>query len=77
MDSITAATITGNSQAATHTANIKCADSGSYALQSSQTANSLQIHLLPNSATDDIEVADGANITDTTIRIRVWGSSGL
>jgi len=76
MSNITAATITGNSQAATHTANIECADSGSYVLGVT-SANSIKIHLIPNSATDDIEVADGASITNTTVRIRAWGAAKL
>jgi len=74
LDTITAATITGNSQAALYTANIKCNDTGSYAIHPGRTADSIQLHLLDNSDADDAEVGDGVSITDTTLRIRVWGS---
>jgi hypothetical protein len=74
LDTITAATITGNSQAALYTADIKCNDTGSYAIHPGRTADSIQLHLLDNSDADDAEVADGTNITDTTLRLRVWGS---
>ena len=75
LSTITAAMITGNSQPALYTATIKCNDAGLYAntdITPAQVANS--IHLQLRQHTTAIEIPSGTDITDTTIRVRVWGS---
>jgi hypothetical protein len=77
LSTISAATITGNSQPALYTVNILCNDTGSYANSNTtpaQVANSIHLQLLNNAIATAVEITSGTDITDTTIRIRVWGS---
>jgi hypothetical protein len=67
---ITAVAITGNSQPALYTADIDCTDTtGAYA-----STSTVKVSLLSNDDADDAEVPNAEDITDTTIRIRVWGN---
>ena len=69
LKSISAVSITGHSQPALYTADIQATDStGAYA-----STSTFHIYLLSNDDADDARVPNAENITDTTIRIRVWG----
>ena len=70
LSSITSAVITGNSQGALYDAVLAATDStGLYA-----SGTTLKVLLLDNADANDAEVANTTNITDTTVRVRVWGS---
>ena len=66
LDSITCATITGNSLPATHDVDIEVSATGAYESNSS-------IALL-FTAMDGTNAAADGDITDTTVRLRVWGN---
>ena len=74
LNAISAAMVTGNSQAVLYSADIMCDSAGSYQFDNVQAQNTFRIMLRDNTTQADAELANAANITDTTIKVRVWGS---
>ena len=68
LSKITTVALTGNSQAPLYDAVVVCDANGKYASDSS-----FKLILLDNSNADDAEVTNATNITDTTLRVKVWG----
>ena len=69
LSTISAVSITGNSQPTIYTVDIAATDStGAYA-----STSTFKIFLMDNADANEVEEGDG-DITDTTIRVRVWGN---
>mgnify|MGYP003134930947 CR=1 FL=1 len=65
---ITTVCLTGSSQPVLFTAKVVCDANGKYA-----SDTSFKLMLLDASTPDDTEVNNATNITDTTLRVKVWG----
>ena len=66
LSSISCVTITGNSIPATHQVDVEISAAGAYESSSS--------FALLFTANDGTNAAANGNITDTTVRVRVWGN---